>query len=507
MADSEILRVEKFRLKAAQPQPDAIPLAPTPLQTTESKPTRRGRKLPDVARDVNPKFDSNSVPVTLMARSELEAITDSASRRIQIFRDTPLTAAADAVATAAVCEPSVAMNDRVVIHAGSTYAAISSDSGRTFSYLDPITVFKGQTPPALQCSSDQVVNYIPQKDTFVWVLHYGPAIPPRRPGNFERLALATTGEVPQGRWRVFDITAEGLGVSRLYLDFPDVTVGRNFVYLTIDLYSGDPPSEPAGAALIRIPIDQIDKEEIEAERALIFDEEVQSYRCAQNIDDTAYFAAHQSDSAMRIFEWSETGPGPVKKLAAVSTWKGIQKDEPYSSICKDGNDWLHRIDPRITGATKRGNELWFAWTVDKDTAGPHPCIQIAVVDADTYEAKNFHVKDPQSATAYPALATNAIGDVGITYFIGGGPRNPSHVVGLLADGRVEGVLISEGERGPDNNDPGSGWGDCICIRPAFPDRRKFAATGYTMLGAPRDPGRPNQDSTPRFVLFGRPDQQ
>jgi len=85
--------------------------------------------------------------------------------------------------------------------------------------------------------------------------------------------------------------------------------------------------------------------------------------------------------------------------------------------------------------------------------------------------------------------------------IGGGSRNPSHVVGILTGSRKE-ILVSAGDRGP-QTDPQTGkgeWGDYLTVRPAFPDLRNFVATGFTMLGAADGS---NRDATPRFVTFGR----
>jgi hypothetical protein len=44
------------------------------------------------------------------------------------------------------------------------------------------------------------------------------------------------------------------------------------------------------------------------------------------------------------------------------------------------------------------------------------------------------------------------------------------------------------------------WGDFLTARPVFPDRKLFAAAGYTLVGTQDGD---NQDSTPRLVLFGR----
>ncbi|HEV1994570.1 MAG TPA: hypothetical protein VGR03_09585, partial [Candidatus Acidoferrum sp.] len=73
-------------------------------------------------------------------------------------------------------------------------------------------------------------------------------------------------------------------------------------------------------------------------------------------------------------------------------------------------------------------------------------------------------------------------------------------VGILTGTRKD-VLVAAGDRGPLPNQRGQGeWGDYLTVRPAFPNQKLFAATGYTLKG-PGDGS--NRDSTPRFVIFGR----
>jgi hypothetical protein len=84
--------------------------------------------------------------------------------------------------------------------------------------------------------------------------------------------------------------------------------------------------------------------------------------------------------------------------------------------------------------------------------------------------------------------------------MGGGPINPSHVVGILTNDRKD-LVVAHGDRGPLDPDTGKGeWGDFLTVRLAYPNEKLFAATGYTMNGAGDGS---NRDATPRFVIFGR----
>jgi hypothetical protein len=392
-----------------------------------------------------------------------------------------------------VDEPSVSANAQVVFYTGNWYAARSADGGRTFEYIDPFHAFPD--PPNLSFCCDQVVNYIPDIDTFVWLLQYGPRQGPDA-NNIQRLAFAKTADVVAGKWRLFDITTKTLGVPGQFLDFPDLAVGANSLYVTTNIFT--PSGQSAGAAVVRIPIASIAKGPVTAVPFVQGD--LNSFRVAQNCGTRAFFATHQDTSTLNVFTWDEDAAQPEQHSVEVARWipgNGFQSRTP------DGRSWLDRADPRITGATLAGNELFFAWAVDAGSnLRPQPFVQIARIDASNLTLlENINVFDPNSATCYGALSTNADGEVGISYMIGGGPRFPSHVVGVLT-GTRNNVIVAASDRGP-LPDPRTGngeWGDYLTVRPLFPDRKLFAVTGYTMKG-PGDGS--NRDCTPRFVTFGR----
>ncbi len=86
--------------------------------------------------------------------------------------------------TSACCpEVSVAENGRTIMMTGNVWMALSEDSGATFSNINPTTIFP-QDDGGLCC--DQVVEYVPQIDMFVWLLQYS-----GRPNRL-RLAAQTT---------------------------------------------------------------------------------------------------------------------------------------------------------------------------------------------------------------------------------------------------------------------------------------------------------------------------
>jgi hypothetical protein len=265
--------------------------------------------------------------------------------------------------------------------------------------------------------------------------------------------------------------------------------------MTTNVFQG---ANRAGSAVVRIPLAGIDSGQVTATPFLSWD--FQSFRVAQNCDTTAFFAAHQDTSTLAVFSWDENQATPTRTALGVARWIG---GNGYMSRTPDGRRWLDRADPRITGATRAGTELWFAWAVDAGSNHrPRPFVQIARIDSTNLTLlENINLFDADSAICYAALSTNANDEVGVSYMLGGGSRFPSHVIGILTGTRRD-VVVAASERGPlADPDTGKGeWGDYLTIRRLFPNQKMFAATGYTLKG-PGDGS--NRDATPRYVVFGR----
>ena len=418
-------------------------------------------------------IERNMHSITKEARFELPMPRPmAAGDEIRLLLNTELTQPSTNQTASNVGEPSCAISGNTVIFTGNWYAAISSDGGATFRYMDPETAFPDPSPRSKFCC-DQVANYIQKLDMFVWLLQYGPS----GGDNIQRLAFASSADALAGRWRLFDITTQILGVPGAFLDFPDLAVGSNFLYVTTNIFG---PGIQVGSAVIRIPFSGIRTGNVVATPFVSM--ELQSFRVAQNCGTTAFFAAHKDTSTLAVFSWPEDRAQPVLTDIAVARWIG---GNGYVSRTPDGRRWLDRADPRITGATFANNELWFAWGVDRGSnRRARPFVQIARIDARNLKViDNVNIFDPQSATCYAALSTNANDEIGISYMIGGGPRFPTHVVGFLTGTRKD-LIAAEGERAPlpDASDGKGEWGDYLSIRPVFPDRKYFAAAGFTMKG-------------------------
>ena len=452
-----------------------IPLVPEGPEVPDKTPT-------EPLQDAGPAVHAHRPPTRGPAPDDLV-----------IAQQAELDSAADNGTASQVCEPSAAVHDDVVFYTGNWFAAVSTDGGNTFQYIDPATAFPD--PPGMRFCCDQVVHYIPQIDTFVWLLQY---MVDSEGKNVQRLAFATTEDVRQGNWWTMDITSAELGLPDLFLDFPDLSVGRNMLYMSSNGFRRSDSMldeyEWACSILLRLPLSGIRKGEVSGQT--VTSDENFNFRVAQYCGTRAYWATHQNTSTLRVFVWEEDEASASYFDVPVATWSG---GNGYISETPDGYNWLRRIDPRVLGATKAGNILYFAWSVDRGGANdrPEPYIQIARINALNLRLlNNMNIWDPEAAAAYPALSTNAVREVGCSYTIGGGDRYPSHALSLLTRTRKD-IIAAQGMRGPSQQR----WGDYLTVRRHYPHTRLFASTGYVLLS-----GTGEQDSTANYTVFGRRDE-
>jgi hypothetical protein len=441
------------------------------------------RLLPFVAEGQERAFHSMSTRAII--HSPQDAVQD-----VQMVLNTPLTQPAQSRTASNVGEPSLSVNEDVVFYTGNWYAAISADGGKSFKFIDPNTMAQPNDPQGVTFCCDQVVNYMPSIDMFMWLMQYGPTTG----DNIQRLAFAKTADVKAGKWQVFDINTQMLGVPGFFMDFPDLAVAANFLYVTTNCFG--PDGKTAGSAVVRIPLSSIADGNPSIEKFVAMD--LFSFRVAQNCGQTAYFAAHRDTSTLAVFSWPDGKAAPASQDVAIARWIGTNG---YNSRTPDGRRWLDRADPRITGATLAGNELWFAWGVDADSNHrQRPFVQMARINStDMSLIENVNLFDADSAICYAGLATNAANEVGVSYMIGGAVF-PSHAVGFLSGDRKS-LVAGKGDRSPLPDSQGHfDWGDYLTVRPVFPDRKLFAAGGYSFIG---NQDGDNLDATPRFVVFGR----
>ena len=368
----------------------------------------------------------------------------------------------------------------VVMLTGNRYADYSTDSGQTFTTIDPTTVFPDTLAGGLCC--DQVVQYVPSINRFVWLMQYRSTA---SGDNAYRLAAASPQDIIDSnctRWTYWDFTSATFGFGTDWMDYPSLGVGDNSLYMSFDVIDTVADSvADNGLVVARLPLDAI-----QASATLNFwytnasDGSVAwGGNASQNTGDEVFWAGHVDNSTLRVFSWREDSTTYFWRSVDVANWPNGTR----TSLGPNGNNWFAKVFPNnaVIGATRQNDLIWLAWMASAGDGGnggfnfPHPHVQVAKVRIGTYElVEQMTIWNPDFAFGYPCFATNSEGEVGVALgWGGGGSLHANSAVGFMGDYVV---WYRNGSTWTHTR-----WGDYVAVRRSAPDGRVFAGFGYVIV--------------------------
>jgi hypothetical protein len=396
-----------------------------------------------------------------------------------------------------VAEPSGASNGGNVIFSTTNWlAAYSSNAGASFTQVNPTAIFPAD---AVGYCCDQVVQYVPSIDRFIWFLQ----------GTGYRLAVASPSDlVASGAtaWTYWNLTPQVFGQPLgTGFDYPDLSVGDNFLYMSWDAGFGCPAGCRGGFQVARTSLagllagGSITIEFTDPPDAPM----AWGSHIMQDTGNEIFWAGHNNTSSMRVFSLAEGSGTYFWRDVAISSWP----NSALSSITPDGQNWVAGSGGfpgnAIIGSTRVGNQLWFAWTAGNNNNFQQPHVEIAVLDRNNSfnVLQRLQIWNNSYGFAYPSLATNACtAEVGLSLEYGGPRDFENHVVGFWGDFVV---YVMTG-----SNIGTTRFGDYVTIRqqPRTATNRGnlFNAFGYGLVN-PAPPGGAATDA--HYVLFGRPGDQ
>ena len=158
-------------------------------------------------------------------------------------------------------EPSVAANGDVVFMTYNWNARFSTDGGANWTTIDPTTIFpsgaqtdgSGNSISGPYCC-DQVLQYVPSIDRFIWFMQFcGDGSNCLAGNNIIRIAAASTADFVNSNataWTYWDIRSSQVEATSGILDYPDMSVGDNSLYISSDAVG-------IGLLIMRLPLDKI----------------------------------------------------------------------------------------------------------------------------------------------------------------------------------------------------------------------------------------------------------
>ena len=407
-----------------------------------------------------------------------------------------------------------ASGGRVVLASANTFLAVSLDDGFNFTMVNPSTIFSDVASPAKDSNGnlidngaccDQVVRYVPSIDRFVWLLQFNTAKAPK--GGFinkYRLAAAspvdirTKGIAGSGVWTYWDLTSDTFKLGENWMDYPDMAVGHNFLYMSTNKVD-------TGGFIVRIPLAEI------RDRLTIHMNYTAAGICAKmtrNAADEVFCGIFAGTSAITVYSWKESSSSYAWRTVKLASWNKSDFTAPDPT----GKRWIWGVAGffNVQGAARRYfvnpnggfffNELWFAWNAGKDGSNPFPSVELVRLDAATFGViQQIKIRNSTHAFAYPDLAANELSggalvgfDVGFTFLWGGGTTffgNPG--VGIFGLDPAPGQMVSPGNTqlvsaGLSDFSPTDRSGDYFTVNPHGTQPGAFSAFVYRVLVDPHE---------------------
>lgn len=404
-----------------------------------------------------------------------------------------------------VAEPSVAVNGPVALMTWNWYAAVTTNGGGSFSYLDP---YQDKAYGGFCC--DQSAYYDPSRDLYIWIQMY---LPDASGNNAIRLLVAKGPvQLANGTFSSWDLTPQQLGApSGVFYDNPKVSSSDNFLYLEVSSYSA--------TSFVRSTVLRLALDDLAAGGALPYDYFLPgrfSPGFTEGARGTMYFASHLTTGTLRLYSWPESvGSSGITNVDVPH--HPYPRSLPYSCPRSGGSassDWCQRPavgnpghyahDDRIMGGWVANGIIGFAWDASQGQGGlgsfPYPYVHVVRIN----EATKTLIDEPilwndKFAFAYAALAPNASGDLGGTVMWGGGSSYEN--CGLLVhDGyrarpafwEFRGQAFSDS----DPNEPEGG--DYLAARPDPANPSRWSGTCYALHG-----GGVGSNMRPYYYSFAR----
>ena len=285
-----------------------------------------------------------------------------------------------------VDEPSTANDGNVVLYTGNWYAALSTDSGNSFSYVNPYTL--GPTPslPNGGFCCDQATIHAPAvggTDVTAWVLLYCQVSNNCNSGdNIIRLAVARNqADLASASFDYYDFSAQSFGFPEGYnLDYPHVSANNGYLNVSINVFDNNNNFYTS----MMIHFDESSFTSGSYSYSFYYNNQDFTWTPTDNSHDTwTYWAATAigNNSLIRVYYWP-----PNTDYTHVG-WNDFSVGFNYegrgggSCAAPDGNNWCAFDDSRVkTGGEIGSSTAWFMWDAQQGNGAPNPYVEYASFD-------------------------------------------------------------------------------------------------------------------------------
>ncbi len=406
-------------------------------------------------------------------------------------------------------EPSVAANGTNIFYTWNYGACLSNDGGKTCPFLNPFNDINGNM--AWSFRGDPDVIFAPQQQVFLWYRQAcGGALtscninpPPKTQMNILSVVTASGYACDF----TFGPSTEPKFDPRWWFDYPQLALGNRFLYLTTNMFGGNTNQ---GTLAIRFPLAQLAGCAAGTSVSISLDwtwlhyngcGDICGFLSMAPVDRAVFvngwmmfFAAHLSNSVLRVFSWPESGGARFDDVVHPP----FQPAGRGTASCpvSDGTDPCNFFDSRVLGglATQSNGVadwLYFYWNANQGNGFPFPWTYAIILNPlnPTYCPVNcvIQIWSKTNALVFASVTPNLAGDfLGVSLVAAGGTTFPSTALATitpldLLGGKVSNsfTISDPGTNGPTSNR----WGDFSWIRPYFGDPKvrwggSWVASGF-----------------------------
>ncbi len=399
-------------------------------------------------------------------------------------------------------EPAVSSNGNTVLATWNTLASMSTDGGNTYSAR---TI--GSVWPAIDGGTccDQRVIYVPEHDMTIWLMQYSYSATTQK--NTYGLAVfqGQTRLTNLNGW-IYPIVPAQLGFAAgRWMDYPDIAFSRDHLFLCANVF--DNIGSAFDAVVVRINLAPMATGGTVGIRAWQSNRDLSgvgaSYRLTQGAHHEStkmWWASPTSTTQLSIWEVDDANTTPTRVDRAIASYVGGQGGVAPGP---DGRDWMNFNDGRITGGYANHEQIGFLWTCKQNPPSrPLPYVRVSrfKVSDRTLVADNDIFGGSTATFAYPAVSTNAIGNVGVVLAYGSTTQHVTAAAGVV-DGVygtwTNGFGLALSANGT-NGAPANRWGDYLSIEPWTANPLSFIGTQMRQSG-----GTSAANTESRVVMFQR----
>ncbi len=410
-------------------------------------------------------------------------------------------------------EPSVGNDRNVILFTGNKYAAVSTDNGINFSWIDPKsfddadgdgTVSDPEKTDGGYCC-DQLVNASDENghELISWLLQYFSD----SGGNTVRLVTYQgKDDLEKNTYCSYDFTPSDFDLpAKRWLDYSSMQNSDGWLYMTTNIFDFGADDSPGGdddrskgSVIYRVKLSDLTDGDCSLGDGFQFEVNADRFSAAltQNAGSTMYIGSHPTNASVRIQSIADSSTSISSKTVSVSAFG------TGTSSCKtpDGNNPCENLSTRIVSGWVGNGGVGFAWSAPEGGDYAFPQSHFALFNASSLALNEEHTLwNASYAWVWPAVGVNSRGDLGVQVYRIGGGQYPGARAFIVDDVETWGTTtvhsIISSSFGPDRDE----WGDYGTVSRFDSCSKTWQAGAFALTGGSGHYG----DTSVRYAWFGR----